>query len=471
MTVSSTADLAANYALSTASGTANVYGTGGRAVSSISGSGAAAAGGANTQLQFNNAGILDANANLTFNYVTANLALTGNAAITGLLSVTSNSSASRFVSTVATGTSPIVVSSTTRVSNLNVSYANVSDFGVVTTQTTGTFYPTFVNANTTANYALASNANLSFNAATGALSATLLTGTLTTAAQPNVTSLGTLTALGVNGTVTAVNITANTGVFTGNGSGLSALNASNVSTGTLAQARLANSNVILGSTTLTLGTTTTTVAGLTSVTSTSFTGSLANGTSNVNIPAASGNVNISAAGNANILIVTGTGANVTGTANVTGNLAAGNISATGITGSLITAAQPNVTSLGTLTSLTVSGNASANNLTLTTHLIHSSATGLTATGTNQGTALSITKDINEISTTASGTGVILPTAIAGMRKTVINNGANQLGIYPAVGGQINSLGTNVGFGLGAGARIDIVAISATQWYTMFAVYA
>jgi hypothetical protein len=49
--------------------------------------------------------------------------------------------------------------------------------------------------------------------------------------------------------------------------------------------------------------------------------SIANGNSNVNIPVANGNVNISAVGNANILIVTGTGANISGTANVAGNLA------------------------------------------------------------------------------------------------------------------------------------------------------
>ena len=48
----------------------------------------------------------------------------------------------------------------------------------------------------------------------------------------------------------------------------------------------------------------------------------ANGNSNVNIPAANGNVNISAVGNANVLVVTGTGANVTGTGNFTGNLTA-----------------------------------------------------------------------------------------------------------------------------------------------------
>jgi hypothetical protein len=75
----------------------------------------------------------------------------------------------RLFSNIATGTAPIQVVSTTRVANLNVAHANVSDFGAVTTQTTGTFYPVFVSANTSANYALASNANISFNAATGLL--------------------------------------------------------------------------------------------------------------------------------------------------------------------------------------------------------------------------------------------------------------------------------------------------------------
>ena len=50
-------------------------------------------------------------------------------------------------------------------------------------------------------------------------------------------------------------------------------------------------------------------------------GPIANGNSNLNIPAANGNVNISAAGNANIVVVTGTGANVNGTLTATGNIA------------------------------------------------------------------------------------------------------------------------------------------------------
>ena len=50
----------------------------------------------------------------------------------------------------------------------------------------------------------------------------------------------------------------------------------------------------------------------------------ANGNSNINIPAANGNINFSVVGTANVLVVTGTGANITGTANVSGNVNTGN---------------------------------------------------------------------------------------------------------------------------------------------------
>jgi hypothetical protein len=60
-------------------------------------------------------------------------------------------------------------------------------------------------------------------------------------------------------------------------------------------------------------------------TSGNFIGAFANGNSNVNIPAANGNVNISAVGTANVLVVTATGANITGTLNATANANVGNL--------------------------------------------------------------------------------------------------------------------------------------------------
>jgi hypothetical protein len=209
--------------------------------------------------------------------------------------------------------------------NVTGTVSSATTAGTVTTAaqpnitSTGTLTSLAVTGNITAG-------NVSATTFTGALSGAATTaGTVTTAAQGNITSVGTLTGLGVNGTVTAVNITANTGVFTGNGSALTALNASNVSSGTLAQARLANASLTLGSTTLTLGGTTTTVAGLSSVTSTTFVGAL-------------------------------TGAATTA-------------------GTVTTAAQPNITSVGTLTSLTVSGGITNANITTGANSTAGSMTG------------------------------------------------------------------------------------------------
>jgi hypothetical protein len=145
------------------------------------------------------------------------------------------------------------------------------------------------------------NANLG-NLAT----ANFFTGTLTTNAQPNITSVGTLTGLDVNGNITAVNITANTGIFTGNAAGLTNIPAGNIN-GQVANALVA-------------------------------------GTVYTNAQP-----NITSVGTLTSLDVTGNiGA---------GNVNAGNLlTANFVAGTLTTAAQPNVTSVGTLTSLDTSGN-------------------------------------------------------------------------------------------------------------------
>ena len=342
-----------------------------------SGGGGSGTGGTNTTVQFNDSGIFNGNAGFTFDKLTTTLTVSSGNIITGNINATSLITAPRLVSNIATGTAPLTVTSTTRVANLNVSYANVSDYLAVTFQTSGTYYPLLSSA-TSGNVAQSANAGLSFNAATGALTATLFTGTLTTAAQPNITStgtltslsvtgnisagnvsattftgaltgnattagtvitaaqgnitsVGTLTGLGVNGTITGVNITANTGVFTGNGSALTALNASNISSGTLAQARLANASVTLGSTALTLGSTVTTVAGLTSITSTTFVGALS-------------------------------GAATSATT----------------AGTVTTAAQGNITSVGTLTSLNVVGTTTGAAFTANTGVFTGNGSSLTA---------------------------------------------------------------------------------------------
>jgi hypothetical protein len=174
-----------------------------------------------------------------------------------------------------------------------------------------------------------------------------------------------------------------------------------------------------------------------------------NGTANVRT-FNNANVTVSAAGTANIAVFTGTGANVAGTLNATGNANVGNLG----TGGLITA----------------TGNVSGANLISTAYTIASVGTGISAAGTAQGNATAIGNMFNAVSTVASGAGVVLPTAVAGMRISVINTSANALLVYPASSAAINSASVNVAYSQPAGARLDYISTSSSQWYTLNATY-
>lgn len=227
---------------------------------------------------------------------------------------------------------------------------------------------------------------------------TRLYGEVLTNAQPFITSLGTLTGLGVQGNVTALGITSTQG-FTGQIktasqpliTGLGLLNGLDVGgsaniTGALGvntiTADVAINTPILNATTIngTIGT-----AAQTNVTSVGNLTALAvDGTTNLNEIIVAGNIRANAArsqlavNSLSTNSVIAATANVTSLANIeaiTGNTAtfaqdllANNtlitydvtaarvIATAGINGTLETAAQPNVTSLGNLTTLHVTGN-------------------------------------------------------------------------------------------------------------------
>jgi hypothetical protein len=167
--------------------------------------------------------------NITSVGTLTSLAVTGNVTA-GNVSVTG-----QLVSTLAAGTAPFVVTSTTQVANLNVATAGLAGYVTAAAQSNITSVGTLSGLTVTSTI----TGNITGSAGTAGTA-----GTVTTAAQPNITSVGTLSSLNVNGTITGVNITANTGVITGNGSGLSALNASNISSGTLPAARLSGTYTI-----------------------------------------------------------------------------------------------------------------------------------------------------------------------------------------------------------------------------------
>ena len=118
-----------------------------------------------------------------------------------------------------------------------VAGANVS--GAVALATSATSANAVAGANVSGEVTFAATANAVAGAnVSGTVPLATTAGTVSTAAQGNITTVGTLTGLGVNGTITASAITANTGVFTGDAGGLSNVIAGNIS-GTVATATTA----------------------------------------------------------------------------------------------------------------------------------------------------------------------------------------------------------------------------------------
>jgi hypothetical protein len=87
-----------------------------------------------------------------------------------------------------------------------------------------------------------------------------------------------------------------------------------------------------------------------------------------------------------------------------------------------------------------------------------------AAGTTQGTATALTAVINAV-TTGSG-GVALPVATAGAHQYVRNSLTSALSVYPASGAAINALTANVPVIVPADTTALLVAVTATQWYTV-----
>ena len=207
-------------------------------------------------------------------------------------------------------------------------------------------------------------------------------------------------------------------------------------------------------------------------------GPLANGTSNVKIPTADGNVNISAGGNANVFVVTTTGANISGTLYASGNANVGNIGAvngdftnvsgngsalTSITGANVTGtvanatyalsagtvtanAQPNITSVGTLTSIDVTGNAniggnlnigtgSGSNISGANVITANTFVGAVAAGSNTITTTGNISGGNIIGTIAAGSNTVTTTGNISGGNLIATSGAN-IAADATVGGNI-----------------------------------
>ena len=378
-----------------------------------------------------NVNIPAANGNINLTAVgNTTLVVTGTGAnITGTLGVTGNINigSSYFIGDgsqltnlpitqfLANGTSNVVV---TNNGNVNISVGGAANRLVVTNS----------GANVTGSLGVTTNV-ISGNvyANSGTIGASLLTGTLTTVAQPNITSVGTLTGLNSSGAISVTTTTTaailgtsdtNAGVYGDSNTNVGVYGSSNGATGVYGTAN-AGTGVFARSNT---------------------------------------SVGLAVRSNTGATIATFSSSTISGIVSIT---------TTGITLS----ANSNITLSGAVSQITGANLISGGNVVATGFHIRSVATGISAAGTVQGDATAITKEMNVINTVAAGAGVILPVAVAGMAITIINTSANALLVYPNTGGDINGAATNAAYSHSAGATLQYMAPTTTDWYTVGATFA
>jgi hypothetical protein len=332
------------------------------------------------------------------------------------------------------------------------------------------------------------------NISGGNVSGTLLTGTLTTAAQPNVTSLGTLTSLNILGNVNQtgnLNITGNLNA-TGNlnyqdvtdlviGDPLIFLGANNSANlddlgfiviyddgldqhGGFVRNHLDGvwgvfGNVVAEPTTVVdwgnaiyqpfrSGSATFAGANINGALTGATTGAFSGNVSTGNVSGTTGTFTnvagtLTTAAQTNI-----TSVGTLGSLSVTGNISGGNLSGTNIVGTLTTAAQTNITSVGTLTSLSVTGNISGGNLS-GTNIVGTLTTAAQTNITSVGTLGTLTVSGNASSGNLSISGQIITT------------GNSTAGNYTTAG-QVTATGniTTSAYFKGDGSQLTNIAVSA-----------
>ena len=142
---------------------------------------------------------------------------------------------------------------------------------------------------------------------------------------------------------------------------------------------------------------------------------------------------------------------VTGSIGATGNVTAGNVSATGIAGTLSTAAQTSITSVGTLTALAVTGNVTSGNVAGTrgvfTNIAGTLETAAQTSITSVGTLGSLAVTGNVTAGNASATGNISASYFIGngSQLTGLTTVGNVITLGLPSDGSISNLGAYTGW--------------------------
>ena len=106
-------------------------------------------------------------------------------------------------------------------------------------------------------------------------------------------------------------------------------------------------------------------------------------------------------------------------------------------------------------------------LRVATNFYVSTSPAVSAAGTTQATATALTSDFNVVTTVTASSGVRLMTPVTGGASIcIINRGLNILNVYPATGGQFNTVGVNVAVTIAVNGVGKFMAASTTQWYSI-----
>ncbi len=330
------------------------------------------------------------NTSISNSVSTGALIVSGGVGIGGALNVSGN-----ITGTLATSSQPNITSVGTLTSLNSSGAVNITNTTVSSSTSTGALI-------VSGGVGIGGALNVSGNIA----------GTLSTASQPNITSIGTLTSLTSSGVVNITNETATTSPSTGaliisGGVGIGGgLNVTGNITGTLTTSNQPN---------------------ITSI------GTLTNLNSSGAVIITDTTVSTSTSTGA--LIVSG-GVGIGGALNVTGN----------ITGTLTTSSQPNITSIGTLTSLTSNGNVNITNTTVST----SASTGalIVSGGVGISGALNVTGNITGTLSTSSqpnitSIGTLTGLTLSGACTTSFANNTNTMVLYTGWTNTANTLDTRI----------------------------
>lgn len=113
---------------------------------------------------------------------------------------------------------------------------------------------------------------------------------------------------------------------------------------------------------------------------------------------------------------------------------------------------------GTFTTTSTSGNSTTGGYNL-----RSVGNALTAAGTTRADALQLAKEVNNVTTAAASTGVLLPVGVVGMRIVVFNGGANTIQVYGAGSETIDGVAGATGVPLTNAKRCEYFFVAANTW--------